>query len=91
MFAFGLAGAAAGLYEETIPFILVLVPLMVSMGFDSMVGLMVVHFAVASGASTPFLNPFNLGVGQALAEGNYTDVQSLLDEAVEGITQPVTN
>ena len=28
---------------------------------------------------------------QALAEGNYTDVQSLLDEAVEGITQPVTN
>ncbi len=68
VFAFGLAGAAAGLYEETIPFILVLVPLMVSMGFDSMVGLMVVHFAVASGASTPFLNPFNLGVGQALAE-----------------------
>ena len=40
--------------RETIPFILVLVPLMVSMGFDSMVGLMVVHFAVASGASTPF-------------------------------------
>ena len=30
-------------------------------------------------------------LGQALAEGNYTDVQSLLDEAVEGITQPVTN
>ena len=29
---------------------------------------MVVHFAVAFGASTPFLNPFNLGVGQALAE-----------------------
>ena len=50
VFAFGMAGAAAGLYEETIPFILVLVPLMVSMGFDSMVGLMVVHFAVASGA-----------------------------------------
>lgn len=68
VFAFGLAGAAAGLYEETIPFILVLVPLTVSMGFDSMVGLMVVHFAVGFGASTPFLNPFNLGVGQALAE-----------------------
>ena len=30
-------------------------------------------------------------LGQALAEGNYTDVQSLLDEAVEGITQSVTN
>lgn len=64
VFAFGLAGAAAGLYEETIPFILVLVPLMVSMGFDSMVGLMVVHFAVASGASTPFLNPSIWGWGR---------------------------
>lgn len=29
-------------------------------------------------------------LGQALVEGNYTDVQSLLDEAVEGITQPVS-
>jgi len=29
-------------------------------------------------------------LGQALVEGNYTDVQILLDEAVEGITQPVT-
>ena len=68
VFAFGLAGAAAGLYEETIPFILVLVPLTVSMGFDSMVGLMTVHFSVSVGASAAFLNPFNLGVGQALAE-----------------------
>lgn len=30
-------------------------------------------------------------LGQALVEGTYTDVQALLDEAVEGITQPVTN
>ena len=76
VFAFGLAGAAAGLYEETIPFILVLVPLMgvlyillalIVMALN-IERLMVVHFAVASGASTPFLNPFNLGVGQALAE-----------------------
>ena len=29
-------------------------------------------------------------LGQSLVEGNYTDLQQLLDEAVEGITQPVT-
>lgn len=29
-------------------------------------------------------------LGQALVEGKYEDVQKLLDEAVEGITQPVT-
>ena len=28
-------------------------------------------------------------LGQSLVEGNYTDIQELLDEAVEGITQPV--
>ncbi|MFV0516982.1 MAG: YfcC family protein [Aminipila sp.] len=67
VYAFGLAGATAGIYEESIPFILVLVPLTVAMGFDSMVGLMTVHFSVSVGASAAFINPFNIGVGQALA------------------------
>lgn len=71
VYAFGLAGATAGIYEESIPFILVLVPLTVAMGFDSMVGLMTVHFSVAVGASAAFINPFNIGVGQALAEVPY--------------------
>lgn len=68
VYAFGLAAATAGIYEESIPFIMVIVPLMVSMGFDSMVGLMMVHFSVAVGASVAFINPYNVGVGQALAE-----------------------
>lgn len=67
VYTFGLAGATAGIYEESIPFILVLVPLAVVMGFDSMVGLMTVHFSVAVGASAAFINPFNIGIGQALA------------------------
>lgn len=66
-FAFGFAGAAAGIYEESIPFILVIVPLVVSMGFDSMTGVMLVHFSIATGASFAFLNPYNVGIGQALA------------------------
>lgn len=68
VFAFGLGGATYGMYEDSIPFILVLVPLALAMGFDSMVGLMTVHFSVAVGASAAFMNPFCVGVGQALAE-----------------------
>ncbi|MGN0710757.1 MAG: YfcC family protein [Anaerovoracaceae bacterium] len=68
VYAFGLAAATAGIYEESIPFIMVIVPLMVSMGFDSMVGLMIIHFSVAVGASVAFINPYNVGVGQALAQ-----------------------
>ncbi|MGL5440037.1 MAG: YfcC family protein [Filifactoraceae bacterium] len=68
VYIFGLAGATAGIYEESIPFILVLVPLAIAMGFDSMVGLMTVHFSVAVGASAAFINPFNIGIGQALAD-----------------------
>lgn len=68
VFAFGLGGATYGMYEDSIPFVLVLVPMALAMGFDSMVGLMTVHFAVAVGASSAFMNPFCVGVGQALAE-----------------------
>ncbi|MEG0919465.1 MAG: Na+/H+ antiporter NhaC family protein [Anaerovoracaceae bacterium] len=68
VYAFGLAAATAGIYEEAIPFIMVLVPLMVSMGFDSMSGLMIIHFGVATGSAFAFVNPYNVGVGQALAE-----------------------
>lgn len=68
VFAFGLGGATYGMYEDSIPFILVLVPLALAMRFDSMVGLMTVHFSVAVGASAAFMNPFCVGVGQALAE-----------------------
>lgn len=39
-----------------------------AMGFDSMTGLMLVHFSVSVGASAAFLNPYNVGVGQALAD-----------------------
>lgn len=68
VYAFGLAGATAGIYEESIPFVLVLVPLAVTMGFDSLVGLMIVHFSVSVGASAAFINPYNIGIGQALAD-----------------------
>lgn len=68
VFAFGLAAATAGIYEESIPFVMVLVPLAVSMGFDSMVGLMTIHFAVSVGASFAFINPYNIGIGQALTD-----------------------
>lgn len=68
IFVFGLGGATYGMYEDSIPFILVLVPLALSMGYDSAVGLMTVHFSVVVGSAFGFISPFSLGIGQALAE-----------------------
>ncbi|MEG0729585.1 MAG: hypothetical protein RR420_08185 [Anaerovoracaceae bacterium] len=68
VFAFGLGGATYGMYEDAIPFIMVLCPLMLMMGYDSLVGVMTVHYAVVVGSSAAVLNPFSIGIAQALAE-----------------------
>lgn len=68
IFAFSLGGATYGMYEDAVPFILVLAPLMLTLNFDSMLSVMVVQFGVLIGSSACFLNPFAVGVGQALAQ-----------------------
>lgn len=66
-FAFGLGGATYGMYEDAMPFVLVLAPLMLAMKLDSLVAVMIVQFGVAIGSASGFLNPFAVGIGQAMA------------------------
>jgi uncharacterized ion transporter superfamily protein YfcC len=68
VFAFGLGGATYGMYEDAIPFVLVLAPLMLAMKFDSLVAVMIVQYGVAIGSASGFLNPFAVGIGQAMAQ-----------------------
>ena len=65
---FSLAGAIFGMSEETIPFVGIVVPLVVSMGYDAFLGMFIVYVAANVGFSSAFLNPFTVGIAQEMAE-----------------------
>jgi len=67
MFIFSLFGAVFGMSEETIAFTVVFVPLAVSMGYDSIVGVSLCFVAAALGFAGAFLNPFTVGIAQGLS------------------------
>lgn len=65
---FSLAGAVFGMSEETIPFVGIVVPLVISMGYDAFMGMLVVYVASNVGFSSAFLNPFTVGIAQGMAD-----------------------
>ena len=65
---FSLAGAVFGMSEETIPFVGIMVPLVVSLGYDAFMGMLVVYVAANVGFSSAFLNPFTVGIAQGMAD-----------------------
>ena len=67
MFLFSLFGAVFGMSEETIAFTIIFVPLAVSMGYDSIVGVSLCFVAAALGFAGAFLNPFTVGIAQGLS------------------------
>ena len=67
MFIFSLFGAVFGMSEETIAFTIIFVPLAVSMGYDSIVGVSLCFVAAALGFAGAFLNPFTVGIAQGLS------------------------
>lgn len=67
VFALGLCGATFGMYEEAIPFILVITPLMLTMGYDSMSAVFVMYWSIAVGFACGITNPYTVTIGQALA------------------------
>ena len=67
MLLFSIFGAVFGMSEETIAFCLVLVPVAVSMGYDSITGVCMVFVAAGLGFAGAILNPFTIGIAQGLA------------------------
>ena len=67
MVLFSLFGAIFGMAEETIAFSVIFVPLAISMGYDSLVGIALCYFAAHIGFAGAILNPFTVGIAQGLA------------------------
>ncbi|MEW6366924.1 MAG: hypothetical protein AB1714_20035 [Acidobacteriota bacterium] len=68
MIVFSLGGAIFGMCEETIPFILVFIPLAMSLGYDSIVGVSIPFLGAAAGFAAAFFNPFTVGIAQGLSD-----------------------
>jgi uncharacterized ion transporter superfamily protein YfcC len=68
MILFSIFGAVFGMSEETIAFIIVMVPLAISMGYDSIVGVSMCFIAAGLGFAGAVLNPFTIGIAQGIAE-----------------------
>ncbi|MBN2612805.1 MAG: YfcC family protein [Bacteroidales bacterium] len=68
MLMFSVFGAVFGMSEETIAFVIILVPLAITMGYDSITGVAVVFVAAGLGFAGAILNPFTIGIAQSIAE-----------------------
>lgn len=66
--AFAVGGASFGMCEETLPFIVILLPIVVKMGYDPLVAAAITMGATYCGYSAGVLNPFNTGVAQGICE-----------------------
>ncbi|MFO7998127.1 MAG: AbgT family transporter [Bacteroidales bacterium] len=68
MLMFSMFGAIFGMSEETIAFVIILIPLAISMGYDSITGVCMVYVGAHLGFAGAILNPFTIGIAQGLAD-----------------------
>ncbi|WP_391206717.1 YfcC family protein [Psychrobacillus sp. L4] len=67
MLLFGLGGTIMGMAEETLPFYMIFIPLMMKMGYDSLTGAMIIYLGAQTGVMASTSNPFVVGIAQASA------------------------
>jgi len=68
MLIFSTFGAVFGMSEETIAFVVIFVPLAISMGYDSIIGVSLCFVAAGLGFAGAILNPFTIGIAQGLSD-----------------------
>jgi uncharacterized ion transporter superfamily protein YfcC len=68
MLMFSIGGASFGMNEEIIPFVLIIVPICLALGYDSIVGVAIPLVGAHVGFASAFLNPFNVGIAQGIAD-----------------------
>lgn len=66
MILFALGGSTFGMAEETLPFFAIFLPIMMAMGFDSMVAFMVVFIGARAGYIASTINPFSVLISQGI-------------------------
>jgi len=67
MLVFSIFGATFGMSEETIAFTIIFIPLAISMGYDSIVGVSLCFVGAGLGFAGALLNPFTIGIAQGLS------------------------
>ncbi len=64
---FSIGGAVFGMTEEAIPFITMLIPLCLALGYDSIMAMAISYMGCIVGFATAMINPFSVGVAQNIA------------------------
>lgn len=64
---FSLGGAVFGMGEEALPFLMILAPILVVMGYDSITAILITYCATQIGFGTSWMNPFSVGIAQGIA------------------------
>lgn len=64
---FSLGGAVFGMGEESIPFAMILVPILVAMGYDAITGILITYVATQIGFATSWMNPFSVAIAQGVS------------------------
>ena len=67
MVIFSIAGSTFGMSEETMPFVLIFIPLAISLGYDSIVGTAIPFLGAAAGFAGAVFNPFTVGIAQSIS------------------------
>lgn len=81
MFVFSLGGTTYGMAEETLGFYALIVPIMVGLGFDRMVGAATIMVGAGTGTLASTVNPFATGVasdGADIALGDGIVLRALM-------------
>lgn len=65
---FAVTGATFGMSEEVLVFVLITIPLCISLGYDSILGVAIPLAGTAVGFAGAFTNPFTVGIAQSIAE-----------------------
>ncbi len=90
MILFGIGGTTYGMSEETIGFYLLIVPVFLAAGFDSLVGVRVILLGAGAGVLASTVNPFAIGAavassGLAIGIGDGIISRLVLFIIIEGI------
>lgn len=68
MVLFSLGGSIFGMEEETLIFIPMFIPLALSLGYDTVVGMCIPFLGAWVGFCAAFMNPFTVGISQGIAQ-----------------------
>ena len=64
---FSLGGAVFGMGEEALPFLMILLPIVIAMGYDGVTAVLITYVATQVGFGTSWMNPFSVAIAQGIA------------------------